>query len=65
MKDLQAMLDRGNHKSATSEENAPALLKAFDKEVCRGWLLPVTNESLTKIKKLSVIPLGVATQSNT
>ena len=64
IEDLRAMLDRGNHKSATSEENAPALLKAFDKEVSRGWLLPVTIESLTKIKKLSVIPLGVATQSS-
>jgi len=64
LQDLQAMLDRGNHKSAKSDENAPALMKAFDKEVSRGWLLPITIESLTKIKKLSIIPLGVATQSS-
>ena len=63
MEDLLSMLDRGNHKSAKSDENAPALLKAFEKEVSRGWLLPITIESLTKVKNLSIIPLGVATQS--
>ena len=61
--DLNAMLQRGNHKSAKSTENAPALSKAFAKEVSRGWLLPITIESTTKIKNLSVIPLGVATQA--
>jgi len=61
--DLSAMLQRGNHKSAKSAENATALAKAFAKEVSRGWLLPITIESTTKIKNLSVIPLGVATQA--
>ena len=62
MSDIQAMLDRGNHKSAKSETNAPALRKAFQKEVDRGWLLPITIESVKKIKKLSIIPLGIAEQ---
>ena len=60
--DLRAMLERGNHKSANCDENAPALRKAFEKEVSRGWLLPVTLESVMKIKKLSIIPLGIAKQ---
>jgi len=63
MEDLQSMLQRGNHKSAQSIENAAAVSKAFEKEVSRGWLLPITIESLTKINKLSIIPLGVATQA--
>ena len=38
------------------------LRKAVSKEVQKGWLLPVTIESLTKIKGLSLIPLGIANQ---
>jgi len=58
--DLKAMLARGNHKSAI--KNIETLQKAFTKEVKKGWLLPVTIESLTKIKHLSIIPLGIADQ---
>jgi len=58
--DLKAMLKRGNHKSAKS--NMDTLNKAFTKEVEKGWLLPVTIESLQKIRSLSIIPLGIADQ---
>jgi len=61
MTDLTAMLERGNHKSA--KDNIKTLNKAFTKEVEKGWLLPVTVESLRKIKSLSIIPLGIAEQS--
>jgi len=60
MSDLKAMLKRGNHKSA--KDNIETLSKAFTKEVEKGWLLPITIESLTKIKSLSIIPLGIADQ---
>ena len=60
LSDLKAMLNRGNHQSA--KKNIDVLQKAFDKEVSRGWLLPVTVESLPKIKGLSIIPLGIADQ---
>jgi len=60
LEDLNAMLSRGNHQSA--KKNIALLQKAFDKEVKRGWLLPVTVESLTKIKNVSIIPLGIADQ---
>jgi len=60
MSDLKAMIKRGNHKSATT--NIAVLEKAFTKEIHRGWLLPITVESLTKVKNLSIIPLGIAEQ---
>lgn len=58
--DVHAMLGRGNHQSV--KKNIQVLQKAFRKEVSKGWLLPVTVESLTKIKHVSIIPLGIADQ---
>ena len=60
--DLNHMIARGNHKSATSKENEEYLLQNYEKEVTRGWMLPVTFECVTKIKDAGVIPAGVATQ---
>ena len=60
--DVIAMIARGNHKSATAPEVAPALLKNYTKEVEHGWMLPVTLESVAKIKGAGVIPIGVAQQ---
>jgi len=60
LSDLQAMIARGNHKSAKKHD--ATLVKAFTKEIQKGWLLPITVESLTKVKHLSIIPLGVAEQ---
>lgn len=60
--DLEYMIARGNHKSAISEENEVTLLKSYEKEVEYGLMLPVTFESVTKIKGAGVIPVGLATQ---
>ena len=60
LSDLKALLKRGNHKSA--KRDITVLKKAVSKEVKKGWLLPVTIKSLTKIKGLSIIPLGIANQ---
>ena len=60
--DVIAMIARGNHKSATAPEVAPTLLKNYTKEVEHGWMLPVTLESVAKIKGAGVIPIGVAQQ---
>ena len=60
--DLSAMIKRGNHKSASSKNAKLILQKAFDKEISRGYLLPITLESTSKIKNLSVIPMGIAHQ---
>ena len=61
-KDLDFMMRRGNHKSASEAENEPALLENYEKEVRYGWMLPVTIESVSKIKGSGVIPVGVAAQ---
>ena len=60
--DLTAMIKRGNHKSAKTADNIKALQKTFDKEISRGWMLPITVESIMKIKNISIIPLGMVDQ---
>ena len=62
--DVTAMIARGNHKSATAPEVASTLLKNYTKEVEHGWMLPVTLESVAKIKGAGVIPIGVAQQQS-
>ena len=58
--DLEAILLRGNHKSASSALNAAALEKSIDKEVEHGWTFPLTIDSIHRIKNAGVVPLGVA-----
>ena len=41
---LTYMMQRGNHKPASDPENAPTLLKSYQKEVDYGWIMPVTVE---------------------
>ena len=60
--DLTSMIERGNHKSATKPINFPTLMKGFEKEVRKGWTIPVTLDSIKKIRNLFIIPLGVAEQ---
>ena len=40
------MIARGNHKSSSFTENEETLLSNYTKEVERGWMLPVTLESV-------------------
>ena len=58
------MIERGNHKSATTPDVIPTLLKNYTKEVKHGWMLPITLESVAKIKGAGVIPIGVAQQQS-
>ena len=60
--DLNAMLERGNHKSTKSTTHLAALKKAYLKEVTHGWLIPLQISCLHHIKGASVIPIGVADQ---
>ena len=60
--DLEYMMRRGNHKSASDPKNEPTLNKNYKKEVLHGWMLPVTVECIPKLKGASVIPVGVAPQ---
>ena len=41
LKDIQYMIERGNHKSAAVDENRQALEKAFEKEVKNCWMIPI------------------------
>ena len=61
-KDLDFMIKSGNHKSAISKESEATLLKNYEKEVERDWMLLITFESVRKVKGAGVIPVGVATQ---
>ena len=56
------MLLRGDHKSERSALNAEVLEKSIDKEVERGWTLPLIIDSNFLIKNVGVEPLGVAEQ---
>ena len=60
--DLRHMVDRGNHKSAEDPDNHPTLFLNYEKEVTMGWMIPVTLESVMKIKDAGVIPVGIAKQ---
>ena len=60
--DLQAMINRGNHKSTQDKENSKALHKGYLKEIEHGWMIPVTIESVYHIKNAMVLPLGIVCQ---
>ena len=58
--ELQAQLDRGNHKSAIEEsERISELLK---KDVKHGFCLPLPVELVNKIKGAMVQPCGIVSQ---
>ena len=59
--DLDYMIKYGNHKSACSKEGMEAIDKSYKKEVKFEWMIPITIESIYKIKNAGVITLGVAT----
>ena len=61
-KELDIMITRGNHKSVCTPSNKKILLEAYQKEVQHGWQIPVTVESLKKLKNILIIPLGFQLQ---
>ena len=63
LSDIEAMIERGNHKSASKDkESRTALAKNYEKEVNRGWMIPITVEALRDLKHARVIPIGVSPQ---
>ena len=62
--DLASMITRGNHKSTTVSDNSAALQKGYLKEIEHGWLIPITVDSVYKIKNAMVLPLGIITQQS-
>ena len=55
-------MERGNHQSALSSEKAPTLIKNYQKEVDRGWIVTITKGIVPHLPGAGVIPVGVATQ---
>ena len=61
-KDLEAMVTRGNHKSALTPDHRIVLEKIQKKEVAQGFTFPITVECLMKLEGAAVIPMGVHDQ---
>ena len=62
LSDLEFMIKRGNHPSTLGEENSEAILKNYGKEVNKGWMIPISLDTVRKLKGARVIPVGVAQQ---
>ena len=60
LSDLVAAIEYGNHKSARVQ--GAMLIGILEKEVSKGWQLPLPIDRLTEIPRCVVGPLGVAHQ---
>jgi len=60
IKDLDANIARGNHKSAGKKEKV--LSDAMAKEVQKGWCLLLPADKIKEIPEAELEPLGVATR---
>ena len=56
------MMERGNHKLATSPQNGQKLIVNYTKEVGHGWMLPIPKKNLYKITGAVVFPIRIAVQ---
>ena len=56
-------IKRGNHKSASKSKNVLDFVnKQYNKEVSKGWMIPIPTEILPLLKNACVIPIGVTSQ---
>ena len=60
--DLEAFIKRGNHPLARAGENLEAVKKNYQKEVTKGWMIPITIDGLRALKHARVTPIGVHPQ---
>lgn len=60
MAELTANLERGNHKSATSEPEK--IHQLLEKDVRHGFAIPVLKSSIPALKDAMVQPIGLANQ---
>mmetsp|Transcript_503 Transcript_503/g.498 ORF Transcript_503/g.498 Transcript_503/m.498 type:complete len:81 (-) Transcript_503:8-250(-) len=58
--ELEANLDRGNHKSATSKPER--IQKLLEKDAKHGFAMPVPISSVMNLKDAMVQPIGLANQ---
>lgn len=59
---IKYMSQGGNHPSALSPDGLIAVQKAYDKEVSKGWKLPILPSIIYNIDHACVTPLGAAQQ---
>ena len=59
---LHTSIKRGNNKSALDPAQEDFIRKNYQKEVTKGWMLPIPKEEVQKIKGAGVIPIGIAKQ---
>lgn len=61
--DCTENIRRGNHQSSSrSSEEIEFVNKQYNKEVKKGWMIPIPIDSLYKMKSVCVIPVGVVSQ---
>lgn len=58
LSDIELHIERGNHKSATTEKGLATIQKAYKKEVQYGWQIPILPSLIKSIKGACVTPLG-------
>ena len=58
---VDAALEYGNHKSA--QKNGPAVMSILQKEVAKGWQLPLPVTKLHRIPGVIVGPMGLVSQT--
>ncbi|GKZ00037.1 hypothetical protein MPSEU_000957100 [Mayamaea pseudoterrestris] len=58
--EMEAILEYGNHKSATKER--VAVLETLQEETAKGWHLPLPLEALHLLPNVSVAPFGYVKQ---
>ena len=58
LKDFEAAIQQGNHKSA--DKNLQFLASTLKQEVEKGWALIIKEEDATCFPHLQLAPLGVA-----
>ena len=64
IQDVRAMIQRGNHKSATKSTSRSIVKKRYAGEVDRSWMIPIPIKYIEFLDEASVIPLGVAFQTS-
>ena len=60
--DLHKMVEQGNHKSATIPEHVEVVRKTYQKEIARGWVIPIPLPTLFQLRHADMTPIGIATQ---
>ena len=54
---------RGNHKSASKSKDVLDFVnKQYNKEVSKGWMIPIPTGIFPLLKNVCVIPIGFTSQ---